>query len=98
MERNWRLAEGPIDPSIKRADVEKIFGFKTHNWIINRTIIATIQTTYTKRQKGKRYHVNEVKRRLSSQMQSEEFIALRYNKEIHFLEVWNNMLSELSNI
>ena len=42
-----------VDPGIKISDVEKIFGSKSLNPIINRTIIAIIQTIYKNRQNGK---------------------------------------------
>ena len=84
-------------PNALIGDFEKIFGYKTNNCIINRTIIATRQSIKIDR-KVKNTTLNEVKRRLSYQMQSEEFIALRDNKEIHFFEVRNNMFNELSNI
>ena len=43
-----------VDPSIKICGAEKIFGSKSPNHIINRTVIAIIQTIYKNRQRKKR--------------------------------------------
>ena len=43
------------DPHAKIGEVEKIFGTKSTECIINRAIIASIQIIYRKRQTGKKY-------------------------------------------
>ena len=87
-----------VDPGTKIGDGEKIVSSKTPNPIINRTIIAIIQTIYEKQTEREKYHVDEVKYRLVYQMQLEEYTALSNNKEHAFQEVWNNVFNELSNV
>ena len=81
MEKMEHWLRALVDPGIKIGDVEKIFGSKSPNPIINRTIIAIIQTIYKKQTEREKYHVDEVEYSLAYQMQLYSYIALTNNKE-----------------
>ena len=90
---NWLNVS--VDPYLKIGDLETIFGFKLPYCFINRAILTTIQIIYKNRQTGKVFSLQNVKRKLSYQMQVEEFIASTNNKINHFKNIWDNAFMEL---
>ena len=90
---NWLNVS--VDPYLKIGDLQTIFGFKLPDCFINRAILTTIQIIYKNRQTGKVFSLQNVKRKLSYQMQVEEFIALTNNKINHFNDIWDNVYMEL---
>ena len=86
---NW--LQTTVDTHIKIGDVDKILGWDNPEDITIRTIIATIQTIYQKRQGGKEYHVRDVKRTLANQMMLEEYLAGVNNHEAQFEKIWGGV-------
>ena len=60
-------------------DPEKIFGFKSSDCLIKKSILATIQVIYENRQVGNASNLQDVKRKFSYQMQARDYIALTNN-------------------
>ena len=75
----WKDVENWIknveDPHAKIGEIEKIFGKKSTECIINRAITSSIQIIYRKRHREKIYFLAEVKRSMAYQMQLEEYRA-----------------------
>ena len=86
---NW--LQTTVDTHIKIGDVDKILGWDNPEDITSRTIIATIQTIYQKRQGGKEYHLRDVKRTLANQMMLEEYLAGVNNHEAQFEKIWGGV-------
>ena len=77
-----------IERGIKVSDIDKIFGMNMQGNFIDKTIIATKMVIYRNRQKGKNYHIEEVKSLLRQQMLLEEYDASVRGRQNEFLDIW----------
>ena len=84
-----------IERGIKVSDIDKIFGMNMQGNFIDKTIIATKMVIYRNRQKGKNYHIEEVKSLLRQQMLLEEYDASVRGRKNEFLDIWERAYAHI---
>ena len=83
---------------IKFNDTEKIFGCNRSDDLIDKVIISTKLVIYNNRKKGKRHHINEVKKLLYNQLNLEEYQARMDLDEGKFLRKWERLYNDLTDL
>ena len=77
-------------------EIEKIFGLKSSDKLIDKVIMCTKLVIFNNRKTGEKHHINDVKLMLYSQLSLEEYHSKVNLQEESFRETWDRIYNELT--
>ena len=93
-----RWIKDNISGVCKISDMDKVFGQRAKEEIIDKIITATKAEIYNNRKTSKKHVINDIKRILFHQLRLEEYEASLIQKEDNFFEIGGKIYGELTTL